>query len=435
MKILLNDGNFITDNSTMCESGCFFLKSNSNSKFENDAIKSGAIIITPKRAKTLLNLDDGIQLIGITGTNGKTTTAFAIAFGLRSLGYKVGVSGTRGAFISDKQIADKGLTTSQILETLSYIKQAKESGCRYFVMEVSSHAIAQNRIEGLDFALKVFTNLSQDHLDYHKSFSEYARVKSSFFDDGLPKLINGDDESIKFNYKNSMIYWLKNSDASFFVENYDLKGGIKAVIKSKNETANLQSNLQGRFNLYNLLAAIGSIKFLSGVSLQEAADSVRKFESVAGRVEIVSTNPLVIVDFAHTPDGIEKVLDALSHDELVVVFGAGGDRDKTKRPIMGKIVQKYASISIVTSDNPRTEDPNLIITDILAGMQINNSVFSIENRKDAIKKAIELAGGKTVVVLGKGDEPYQEINGKKYPFSDKLVVQEILNQNKELKCK
>lgn len=432
MKIALDESKFITDDSQDCDKNAYFVCTNSNSKFHASAKERGATLISPAKAKALLGINKNINLIGITGTNGKTTTAAIIASTLENLGFKAGLSGTRGTFISDKQIAPKGLTTSQVLETLSYLKTAIDEGCEYFIMEVSSHAIAQNRIEGLDFALKIFTNLSQDHLDFHKTFEEYAKVKSSFFDDETPKLINQDDEFIKFNPKNSMTYSLSNQ-ATFFVDKFSLKGGIEASVTA-GQKVKLKSHLQGKFNLYNLLAAFGAIKFLTNLDNQKIADALDKFTGVEGRVEIVSKNPLVIVDFAHTPDGIEKVLSALSHDELIVVFGAGGDRDRTKRPIMGKIAQKYAKFTIVTSDNPRSEEPDFIIDEIMAGMSLNDKVFREADRKKAIELALNLAkDGETIVILGKGDESYQEINGVKYPFSDKLIAQEIINaKNKGL---
>ncbi|AII13989.1 UDP-N-acetylmuramoylalanyl-D-glutamate 2,6-diaminopimelate ligase [Campylobacter iguaniorum] len=429
MKIALDEVKFITDNSQDCDKNAYFVYTNSNSKFHSKAGEQGATLISPAKAKELLGIGKNIKLIGITGTNGKTTTSAIIASALENLGFKAGLSGTRGTFLGEKQIAPKGLTTSQALETLSYLKAAIDVGCEYFVMEVSSHAIAQNRIEGLDFDLKIFTNLSQDHLDFHKTFDEYARVKSSFFSDETPKLINKDDKFIKFNPKNSMTYSLE-SEADFFVDKFSLKGGIEASIAFK-QNSTLKSHLQGKFNLYNLLAAFGAIKFLTNLDDQKIADALGKFEGVEGRVEIVSKNPLVIVDFAHTPDGIEKVLGALSHDELIVVFGAGGDRDRTKRPIMGKIAQKYAKFTVVTSDNPRSEEPDFIIDEIMAGMSLNDKVFRESDRKKAINLALSLAkNGETIVILGKGDEPYQEINGVKHPFSDKLIAQEIINATK-----
>lgn len=431
MKIALKDGNFITDNSLDCQKNCYFVLTNSNKKFAPMAQNLGANIIKPKEAINLLNLKP-IKLVGITGTNGKTTTAALICHILNYLGHKTGLCGTRGAFVCDQKIAPKGLTTSQFLETLSYIKAASEAGCEYFVMEVSSHAIAQNRIESLDFDLKIFTNLTQDHLDYHKSFDEYARVKSDFFSDESLKLINKDDKFIKFNKNNVYFYSCQDENADFVALNCDFDDGINAKISVKfdSQICQIKSNMQGKFNLYNILCAISAVNLLGFNDCDAICDALGKFGGVEGRLEVVSTNPLVIVDFAHTPDGIEKVLSAMSHKDLIVVFGAGGDRDKTKRPIMGQIVEKYAKIPIITSDNPRSENPSEIINEIKSGMK-NQNVICIEDRKEAIAKALNLAvNGQTIAILGKGDETTQEINGVLYPFSDKEVVLNLLKDEK-----
>lgn len=420
MKIALNNG-FLTDNSNDATTGAYFVVTNSNSKYAGDALDAGAKLISPRQAIEILGLKERIKIIGITGTNGKTTTAFLLAHTLSNLGYKCAISGTCGSFVDGRQIAKKGLTTSQILETLSYIKEAVECDCKYFIMEVSSHAIAQNRIEGLEFTLKIFTNLSQDHLDFHKSFDEYARVKSSFLSDSSDKIINCDDKNISYNALNALTYSLKNGD--IIASNFELKDGIIATIQSKSEIANLSLNLHGKFNLYNALGVIAASKKLLNLDLQSICDALKGFSGVAGRMEIVS--PDIIVDFAHTPDGIEKVLSSITERELIVVFGAGGDRDKSKRAIMGQIVAKYAKVAIVTSDNPRSEDPNSIIEQVASKMPPNT--IKITDRKEAIKRAIDIQNGEVLLILGKGDEDYQEINGIKHPFSDQKIVKEILS--------
>ncbi|QKG28358.1 UDP-N-acetylmuramoyl-L-alanyl-D-glutamate--2,6-diaminopimelate ligase [Campylobacter sp. RM16187] len=427
MKIYTKDS-FITDNSKECEKGCFFVRTHTNSKFIDLAIANGAKVISLSECKEILGIDKNIKIIGITGTNGKTTTAAAIYSLLLDLGYKCGLCGTRGAFVNDKRIDEKALTTSEILRTINYLKVASEEKCEFFVMEVSSHAIDQNRIESLDFAMKIFTNLTQDHLDYHHTFEEYARVKSSFFDDDTLKLINIDDGNLKFNVKNALTYSLKKH-ANFTPIAYGLKNGINAIVKTPKGELEIGSNLQGEFNLYNLIAAIGCVMSLTDKSCNEISRAVSNFGGVEGRMEVVSDNPLVIVDFAHTPDGIEKVLNALCHYEIVAIFGAGGDRDNTKRPKMGAMVQRFAKLAIVTSDNPRSEEPMEIIKQICAGMKMDDSVICEPDRKKAIKIGLEsLKGGQILVILGKGDESYQEIKGIKYPFSDKDVVLQTLSR-------
>lgn len=423
MKIYINN-TFITDNTNECEDGCYFLQTKANLKFIGN-VKNDVKIINVNECKNILNIDDSISIIGITGTNGKTTTATVIYETLMDLGFKCGLCGTRGAFINGIKVDEKSLTTNPIIKTLEYLSIATREKCKFFVMEVSSHAIAQERIEGLAFAIKIFTNLSQDHLDYHKTMDEYATVKNSFLSDESKKIINIDDGFVKFNPKNALTYSLKNT-ANFSAKNFSLMSGIKADLEILGERVEFNSTLQGEFNLYNLLAAFGAIKTLTNLSNLEISSSLAKFSSVEGRMQVVSKKPLIIVDFAHTPDGIDKVLNALRHLSLVVVFGAGGDRDRTKRPIMGKIVQKYARVCIVTSDNPRTEDPLEIINEIYSGMSKNNVICEADRRK-AIKLGIDnLRNNQALVILGKGDEDYQEINGVKYPFSDKVVALEAL---------
>ncbi|MBZ7950877.1 UDP-N-acetylmuramoyl-L-alanyl-D-glutamate--2,6-diaminopimelate ligase [Campylobacter sp. LH-2024] len=426
MKIKL-ENTFITDNTLECEKGCFFLKTEQNKQFENEALKQECKIIDVKECKKILNIDENIKIIGITGTNGKTTTAAAIYSILLDLGYKCGLCGTRGAFINDEQIDKKSLTTSAILKTLEYLKIATQKGCEFFVMEVSSHALVQNRIEGLKFAAKIFTNITQDHLDFHQNFENYKQAKELFFTDESLKFINKDALAIKFNVKNAFTYGIENPSL-YQIKAYSLENGINAIAMIKNTTFHIESPMLGLFNLYNLLAASACVNELIKPNLNDLEKAINQFGGVCGRVEQVADG--VIIDFAHTPDGIEKVLDALKNKKLIVVFGAGGNRDRTKRPLMGKVVEHFAKTAIITSDNPRDEDPKTIIEEIANGFKEPKKALMIEDRKEAIKKALELKEeNDLVVILGKGDEETQEIKGVKYPFSDKLVVNEILRIN------
>lgn len=431
MKIeILN--NYITDNSNECENGCFFLHTKANTKFQNDAVLKGAKVIEHHEAVKLLEIDENLKIIGITGTNGKTTTAALIAHILGSMGYSVCLCGTRGAFINNERIDEKGLTTSSVIKILEYLQKASKAKCHFLVMEVSSHAIDQERIEGLSFTVKVFTNISQDHLDYHKSMQEYIKVKNSFFSDESLKVINIDDENVKFNTKNTLTYSLKNPNSDFFAYEFDLKNNINSKIKSQNSILELNSCLVGEFNLYNILAAFACVKALFGYKDEEILKAIKGFGGVEGRMQVVSTSPLVIVDFAHTPDGIEKVLNSLKQNSLIVIFGAGGNRDKTKRPIMGQMVQKFAKKCIITSDNPRFEDPKVIIDEIFAGMKESDNIFKFVDRKEAIEFGLKsVENNDIVVILGKGDEDYQEINGVKHHFSDKECVEEILSKRQK----
>ncbi len=423
MKLKL-DQSFITDNTLECEKDCFFLKTAQNMNFSSKALEKGAKIIDVEECKKLLKIDENIKIIGITGTNGKTTTAAAIYSILLDLGFKCGLCGTRGAFINDEQIDEKSLTTSPILKTLEYLQLATQKKCDFFIMEVSSHALVQNRIEGLNFAAKIFTNITQDHLDFHGSFENYKAAKELFFTDEGLKFINKDALMIKFNVRNAFTYGIENPSL-YQVKAYSLEDGISAIVALKDQSFHIDSPLLGLFNLYNLLAASACINELVKPNLKDLEKAISGFGGVCGRVEQVASG--VIVDFAHTPDGIEKVLDTLKNKKLIVVFGAGGDRDKTKRPLMGKIVEHFAKIAIITSDNPRSEEPKDIMNEILSGFQNPDKALMIEDRKEAINKALKLKEkDDLVVILGKGDENTQEIKGVKYPFSDKAVVNEIL---------
>ncbi|EAI6114817.1 UDP-N-acetylmuramoyl-L-alanyl-D-glutamate--2,6-diaminopimelate ligase [Campylobacter coli] len=423
MKLKL-DQSFITDNTLECEKDCYFLKTAQNMNFASDALEKGAKIIDVEECKKLLKIDENIKIIGITGTNGKTTTAAAIYSILLDLGFKCGLCGTRGAFINDEQIDEKSLTTSPILKTLEYLQLATQKKCDFFIMEVSSHALVQNRIEGLKFAAKIFTNITQDHLDFHGNFENYKAAKELFFTDESLKFINKDTLMIKFNVRNAFTYGIENPSL-YQVKAYSLEDGISAIVALKDQSFHIDSPLLGLFNLYNLLAASACVNELVKPNLKDLEKAISGFGGVCGRVEQVANG--VIVDFAHTPDGIEKVLDTLKNKKLIVVFGAGGDRDKTKRPLMGKIVEHFAKIAIITSDNPRSEEPKDIMNEILSGFQNPDKALMIEDRKEAINKALKLKEkDDLVVILGKGDENAQEIKGIKHPFSDKAVVNEIL---------
>ena len=427
IEISYKNARFVTDNSNECDRETVFLKTAQNKKFLEDAKNNNPLMIVDvKEFIKDFGLDKDIKIIGITGTNGKTTTAAAVYSMLLDLDYGCAMQGTRGFFINDERVEEKTLTTPSVFKTLYHILLAKKRGCSYFVMEVSSHAIEQNRIESIPFSLKVFTNLSQDHLDYHKTMENYAAVKSSFFQDESLKLINKEDKHIRYNLKNCYTYAV-DEGASFTVTAYSLRDGIKGVVKHFNESEEFYSKLYGLFNIYNLLGAIASVKLVTDKSLKEICQSVEGFGGVSGRMEVVSENPLVIVDFAHTPDGMQKVLESLSDREIVLIFGAGGNRDKTKRALMAKAAQRYAKKIYLTSDNPRDEDPIEIIKDIAEGFSETENVLAVPNRKKAIEVALkELQNDEVLVILGKGDEEYQEIKGKKFPFDDRKIVREFL---------
>jgi UDP-N-acetylmuramoyl-L-alanyl-D-glutamate--2,6-diaminopimelate ligase len=417
----------VTDNTNEIQEATHFLKTKLNEKYLSFVPKEMKIL-EPETLIKLLEIDKKIKIIGITGTNGKTTTAAAIYSMLLDLGKKVAMQGTRGCFINEERVADKSLTTPLLLDTISNIQKALNQQCEYFVMEVSSHAIEQERIKGLPFSLKILTNISQDHLDYHKTFENYCAIKSQFFADESLKLINKDENKIRFNPKICMTYGLEKP-ATYKVAAYSLKEGISVAVQNIKKVFDYSSPMHGLFNVYNTLAAIGALDMLGVADIEEICEVIENFAGVEGRMQVVSENPLVIVDFAHTPDGMEKVLDSMKDRDIVVVFGAGGDRDRTKRPQMAQVASRYAKKIIITSDNPRSEEPEAIIQDILTGIKHKQSVHVEPNRKKAIELALQIReADEIVLILGKGDETYQEIKGKKYPFDDREVVKTLLEK-------
>lgn len=384
-------------------------------------------MLSPQEGWDLLDLGR-INVIGITGTNGKTTTASAIYSLFLDLGHKAAMQGTRGFFMNDAPVEGKTLTTPTVLNTYRHMLEALEAGCEYFVMEVSSHAIEQERIAGIVFDLKILTNITQDHLDYHQSIDEYIRIKNLFFQDETKKLINKDEPRAQFNIKNAFTYGVENP-ATYKIVAYSLNNGVSGVLKHFEELVPFESSLHGFFNLYNVTAAMAAVHLVSDKTLPEIAEALENFGGVSGRMEVVSTDPLVIVDFAHTPDGMEQVLGALKEKEVLVVFGAGGDRDRTKRPMMGRVASSYAKKLYVTSDNPRFEDPDAIIEDILAGIEDKSNVYVDVNRRNAIAQALrERSGDEVVLILGKGDETAQIIYDQHLPFDDRVVARELLAQ-------
>jgi UDP-N-acetylmuramoyl-L-alanyl-D-glutamate--2,6-diaminopimelate ligase len=418
---------YVTEDSTECDAQTAFILTSQNAKYLQNAKDNHAhSIIKITEIAQVFGVDD-IKIVGITGTNGKTTTASAIYSFLLDLGYKVAMQGTRGFFMNDTMVEGKSLTTPSVLNTYKHIYQAVVAECDFFIMEVSSHALVQKRVEGLNFELKILTNITQDHLDYHKTIDEYTAVKNSFFKDSGKKLINKDEPRASFNFKNAYTYGIENP-STYRLMAYSLNEATSGIIQHFQEIIPFTASLHGFFNLYNLMAAIAATHLLTGKKLEEIVDVVDNFAGVSGRMEQVSILPNVIVDFAHTPDGMQQVLNALKEKELLVVFGAGGDRDRSKRPLMGRVAASLAKKVFITSDNPRHEDPELIIKDILSGIEDQTNVYVELNRKKAIAMALEAQeDDEVVVILGKGDESHQIIYDTKFPFDDREVVRELLN--------
>lgn len=385
------------------------------------------------------NPSSKLKLIGVTGTNGKTTTVTLLYNLIRKLGHKVGLLSTVRNYIDD-QIIDATHTTPDAVQLNRLMKQMVDYGCKYCFMEVSSHAIDQERIAGLNFAGGLFTNITHDHLDYHKTFAEYIKAKKKFFDDLKPEsfaLINTDD-------KNGRIM-VQNTKAK--VMNYALRSGadFKAkVIESHFEGSMLSiDNIDvwtyfvGRFNAYNVLS-VYACAILLGFEKEEILTALSEMKPVEGRFETFrSQNGITaIVDYAHTPDALLNVLNAINQirkdeQELITVVGAGGDRDKTKRPEMAKIATMESDKVILTSDNPRSEDPNEILEEMKVGVSIENKkkVLSIVDRKEGIRTACLLAKkGDIILIAGKGHETYQEVKGVKHHFDDREVLKQTFNE-------
>ena len=416
----------VTDNTKEVAQADYLLVCDQNRKYIQDK-KLQILTIQPKELFEKLQLQQ-MKIVGITGTNGKTTTAAAIYSLLMDLGYRSALQGTRGFFVNDESVEAKSLTTPPILQTLYHLYEAKRRGADYFVMEVSSHAIDQNRIQDLPFSLKVLTNISQDHLDYHKSMERYIATKSAFFQDESQKLINKEEKKIDFNPKGARTYSIEEL-ATYKILAYSLEEGISAVVQFGQEMVDFHSPLLGLFNLYNLTAAIGAVHMLTDEPLDRICQACENFAGVKGRMQILSYNPLIIVDFAHTPDGMQKVFESFPGKKIVALFGAGGDRDVGKRALMGQVAAKHCTKIYLTSDNPRSEDPKKIIEDIAQGIKKGVEVKKIVDRAQAIGKAIhELKKDEILLILGKGDETYIEIADRKIPFDDSEVVQEVLKE-------
>ncbi len=378
-----------------------------------------------------------LKLIGITGTNGKTTTATLLFDLFTSMGYKVGLLSTVANRIAEKTIPSTH-TTPDAVGLNALLSQMVEAGCDYAFMEVSSHAVHQRRIAGITFAGGVFTNLTHDHLDYHGTFRDYIYAKKQFFDD-LPKaafaLTNIDDKQGEVMVQNTKAKIAKYSLRRLTDYKARIIDNSLAGLHLELNEVEFFSRLIGGFNAYNLLAVYATADLL-GMDKMEILTKMSDLQSAEGRFEYLihpTTFVYAIVDYAHTPDALEKVLSTLkklrrSKEQILTVVGCGGDRDKRKRPIMAKVAVQYSDQVILTSDNPRSEDPDTIIQEMEEGIasEDKNKVLSITNRSQAIRTACKLARpGDFVLVAGKGHEKYQEIKGVKHPFDDQQIIKEI----------
>ena len=382
------------------------------------------------------NPSEKLNLIGITGTNGKTSATTLLFHIFKNLGFQSALISTVEYRIAD-EIIPSTHTTPDVLTLNKILAKAVETGCEYAFMEVSSHGIDQNRTEGLHFKIAGFTNITHDHLDYHKTFDAYLKTKKRFFDELNPDSIaitNIDDKNGNVMLQNTKAQ--KKTYALKTMADYHgriLEADFNGMLLNFNGKE-FWSTLTGKFNVYNLLLAF-AVTIECGFHEEDVLKAISNLKRVKGRFETLKSEGGIffVVDYAHTPDALENILDSINeirtkNERLITVFGCGGDRDHAKRPEMGKIATRKSTLAIITSDNPRTENPAEIIKEIEAGVEPQNysKYTSIPDRKDAIKMAIKFAEPKDIIlVAGKGHEDYQEINGVKHHFDDKEVIIEL----------
>ncbi len=412
-----------------------------------EALRRGAtLLITPERLpydvpqivaedtrRAALKLSDEVypdwrkvRVVGITGTNGKTTTAFLLRHALERLGERVALVGT---VIWDDLHGEREarLTTPEAFYLRRILGRAARKGGRFAVMEVSSIGLVQGRVEGIDFAVGVLTNVGWDHIDYHGSFEEYLRAKTLLFRKSGVSLINADDPNARAFISSArgevFTYGKGRGDFPFSVLSESAEGTVVEV-----KGREIRTRLLGDFNAYNLTAAFASAVLL-GFPEDEVAGALKGVGGPPGRLERVFSGPFhVFVDYAHTPDAIDRVLSVLRPyaRRLITVFGAGGNRDRGKRPEMARAVERWSDVAVLTSDNPRWEDPMAIIEEVRRGF-VSLEPVVIPDRREAIRRALSLAGeGDIVAILGKGHERYQEVEGHRLPFDDVAVAREIL---------
>ena len=423
-------------------------------KFIDDVIKKGATCVVvdhdvevPDSVKKIITKDTNewltntlvnnysdiinkMNLIGITGTNGKTTTAYLTYQLLNELGEKTAYIGTIGCYIPGEEVMELPNTTPNILDLYELLLNCLSKGVQTVAMETSSHGLSLGRTKGLKFKTGLFTNLTQDHLDYHKTMENYLNSKMLLLNqlEGT-MLLNADDEASR--------KWEERFDKT---KTFGRNGDIKLIdyrFQNTNTIINIEylgkvytitTNLLGEFNVYNYLGVLG-IALERGYNIEDIIDKTQNVYPPKGRCELIPYNGgIIVVDYAHTPDAVEKIINTFKGYDIVTVFGCGGDRDRTKRPIMGSIASNLSDTVIVTSDNPRTEEPFKIIGDIVAGIDKRNFIISVD-RKKAIELGVNASKpGTVVLILGKGHEDYQIIGREKHHFSDQEIVENYIKE-------
>jgi UDP-N-acetylmuramoyl-L-alanyl-D-glutamate--2,6-diaminopimelate ligase len=451
----------ITDNTKKIERDCLFVCVKGNKfdghDFARSAIELGAAIVVSEKDLGIENQiivndtrecygqicsawfgypEQKMNIIGVTGTNGKTTTVNLIKYILTQLGNKVGLIGTIQNEIGDEVLHTEN-TTPFTYEYFELLNKMYNADCKYVVMEVSSFGLVQKRIGPTKFKVSVFTNLTQDHLDYHKDMEDYFLAKKILFDKSDLAICNIDDDYGVRLYDELKINKISYSNckiADYYATNVNLNAnGTEFELNEKDQKYDVNIKMTGMFNVSNSIAAISTVSNLD-YKVEDIIDIISKYNGVKGRCEIIPTNKdfTVICDYAHTPDAIENILKNVKEytkGNLICLFGCGGNRDKTKRPLMAKAAAKYANMLFITSDNPRDEDPSLIIEDILEGIKDDNVSFKvIVDRKEAIFHALKNALKDDIIVLaGKGHEDYQILaNNVHIHFDEREIVKEVL---------
>ena len=453
---------YVTADSRKVCKGCIFVCVKGNKfdghDFAAKAQKDGAVLIVAERdlglknqitvgnTRAVLSLlcanffgnpAKHLKLIGVTGTNGKTTTAFLIKNSLEKMGVKTGLIGTVKNMAGDKEYP-ASLTTPESFELHELFSNMVKEGCEYCVMEVSSQALAQERTAGLHFEAGIFTNLTQDHLDYHGTFENYAYAKSKLFASSSLCVLNLDDEHAMSMMRDSdgrMVTYSANRDEADYTAKYIRykNDSIEYELVTLGYVERVRVGIPGEFTVYNSMAAAVTLIEL-GFGFSKVLYALSLSEGIKGRIEVVPTDTdyTVIIDYAHSPDGLENIISSLrktAKGRIITVFGCGGDRDRTKRPIMGAIAADLSDVIVVTSDNPRSEDPEEIIKDILAGIK-NTKVKKIvkTDRTQAIAAALnEAVKDDTVLLAGKGHETYQILNTGKIHYDEREIVRGLLD--------
>lgn len=448
----------ITDNSQHCCEGSVFVCHNSGEKYVKKALEKGAIIVVAEKkltencyitddtareyaylsAEFYGNRHRNLKLIAVTGTNGKTTTANMIYTILTLSGKKCGLIGTVKSNICGVETESK-LSTPDPFEMHGMFSKLHEWGAEYCIVEASSQGISEGRLAGLDFFISVFTNISRDHLDYHGTMENYIESKKTIFKDCKKAVINTDDELseefIKECKGKVITYSLNKNEADYIAKSVkQSENGSDYAVIADYAIHRIKLNVLGEFNIMNSLAAVAAARECD-VSLEFCAYALKSFSGVKGRMEIldIGREYKVIIDYAHTPDALKKVLLCLGsfpHARLITVFGCGGERDSEKRSMMGDVASQLSDILIVTSDNPRGEDPMKIIDDILSGIKKGKkNIYIHENRRKAIEYALKIAEKNDIILLaGKGHETYQILGEKTIPMDERKIVREILGE-------